>query len=80
MEPGAPPGQDSFMINPDEDLPKPAKNLLTPLSLETLGVAELQAYIGVLQAEIARVQAQIAAKAAHKSAAAAFFKTADRES
>jgi uncharacterized small protein (DUF1192 family) len=67
-------GQDSFMINPDEDLPKPAKSLLVPPVLDMLGIDELQAYIVMLEGEIARVKAVISAKDAHKQAAAAFFK------
>ena len=63
------------MINPEEDLPKPVRKLLTPPLLDSLGVAELEAYIADLEAEIARVRGKIAAKDAHKAAAAAFFKT-----
>ncbi len=62
------------MINPDDDLPKPARALLAPPVLDMLGVAELRGYIAALEAEIARVQAVIAAKDAHRAAAAAFFK------
>jgi uncharacterized small protein (DUF1192 family) len=68
-------GQDSFMINPDEDSPKPAKTLLVAPVLDMLGVEELRIYIVALEAEIARVKAVISAKDAHKQAAAAFFKT-----
>ncbi len=68
-------GQDRFMINPDEDLPKPAKSLLLPPVLDMLGVDELERYIVALEGEIARVKAVISAKNAHKQAAAAFFKT-----
>ena len=74
MELGPAFGQDSFMINSDEDLPKPAKSLLLPPVLDMLGIDELQAYIVALEAEIARVKAVISAKDAHKQAAAAFFK------
>lgn len=74
MEPDSPIGQDSIMINSEEDLPKPKRNLLVPPPLDALGVAELNAYIADLEAEIARVKAKIAAKDAHKAAAAAFFK------
>jgi len=63
------------MINPDEDLPKPARKLLVPPSLDLLGIAELNDYIVLLEAEIARVRSVITAKAAAKAAAAAFFKT-----
>jgi uncharacterized small protein (DUF1192 family) len=75
MEPGPTIGQDDFMINPDEDLPKPARTLLAPPALDMLGIDELNDYIVLLQAEIERVRAKIAAKDAAKAAAAAFFKT-----
>jgi uncharacterized small protein (DUF1192 family) len=75
MEPGGGIGQDRFMTFPEEDLPKPAKTLLTPPVLDMLGIEELQAYISALHAEILRVQAVIQAKDAHRAAAAAFFKT-----
>jgi uncharacterized small protein (DUF1192 family) len=63
------------MINPDDDLPRPARPLLTPAPLDRLGVDELTAYIAALEAEIARVNATISAKNAHKTAAAALFRT-----
>jgi uncharacterized small protein (DUF1192 family) len=75
MEPGPAIGQDDFMINPDEDLPKPARKLLVPPVLDMLGIDELNEYVALLQAEIERVRAKIAAKGAAKAAAAAFFKT-----
>jgi uncharacterized small protein (DUF1192 family) len=75
MEPAPPIGQDRFMTNSDEDLPRPARKLLIPPALDMLGVAELEAYIGDLNAEISRVKQAIAAKQAHRDAAAAFFKT-----
>jgi uncharacterized small protein (DUF1192 family) len=75
MEPTPPPGQDDFMINSDEDLPKPSKKLLVPPVLDLLGIAELNDYILVLQAEISRVKAAISAKDAARAAAASFFKT-----
>ena len=62
------------MINSEEDLPKPSRNLLVPPPLESLGVAELNAYINDLEAEIVRVKAKITAKDAHRAAAAGFFK------
>lgn len=74
MEPAPPFGQDRFMTNPEEDLPRPAKKLLVPPVLDMLGVDELNAYIADLNAEISRVQRAIASKQAHKDAAAAFFK------
>jgi uncharacterized small protein (DUF1192 family) len=75
MEPGNPIGQDDIMINPDEDLPKPARKLLVPPALDMLGIEELNDYILLLEAEIARVKAKISSKDAAKAAAAAFFKT-----
>jgi uncharacterized small protein (DUF1192 family) len=74
MELGGAFGQDSLMINPDDDLPKPAQKLLIPPPLDMLGIDELHAYIVALEGEIARVKAVIAAKDAHKAAAAAFFR------
>ncbi|HQT47917.1 MAG TPA: DUF1192 domain-containing protein [Acidocella sp.] len=67
------------MINPDEDLPRAARKLLTPPPLDLLGVAELEAYIGDLEQEILRVKQAIAAKQAHRDAAAAFFKAPPRD-
>jgi uncharacterized small protein (DUF1192 family) len=75
MEPAPHAGQDSAMINSEEDSPKPAKTLLVPPVLDSYGIGELTAYIADLEAEIARVKAKIAAKDAHKAAASAFFKT-----
>ncbi len=63
------------MLNPEDDTPKPARNLLIPPALDMLGVDELRVYIAALEAEISRVNATISAKNAHKTAAAAFFKT-----
>jgi len=76
MQPAPPFGQDSLMINPEEDLPKPPRRLLVPPPLEQLGIEELNGYIAVLESEITRVKAAILAKDAHRAAAAAFFKTA----
>ncbi len=59
----------------DEDLPVRKPRRLTPLVLDTLGVAELQDYIAELQAEIDRVEADIHGKRRHRSAADAFFRT-----
>jgi uncharacterized small protein (DUF1192 family) len=75
MEPGPPIGQDDFMINPEDDLPKPVRKLLVPPPLDMLGIDELSEYIALLQAEIERVRAKIASKDAARAAAAAFFKT-----
>lgn len=74
MEPATRFGQDRFMINPDEDLPRPSRKLLVPPPLDLLGIEELEAYIGVLEAEILRVKQAISSKQAHARAAAAFFK------
>ena len=74
MELAASIGQDSVMINSEEDLPKPTRNLLVPPVLDSLGIAELNAYIADLEGEIARVKGKIASKDAHKAAASAFFK------
>ena len=58
----------------EDDEPRPLPVRLTPLRLDTLGVAEMQAYIAELRAEIGRVEAEIARKRGHRSAADAFFK------
>lgn len=58
----------------DEDTPVRPKRRLDPLVLDTLGVAELHAYIAELRAEIARVEADIARKQGHRSAADAVFR------
>jgi uncharacterized small protein (DUF1192 family) len=57
-----------------DDIPERPRTRLTILPLDTLGVAELHAYIGELQTEIARCQAMIARKQDHRGAAEAFFK------
>jgi len=75
MEPAPPIGQDRFMTNPEDDLPRPARKLLIPPALDMLGVEELNAHINDLNAEISRVKQAISAKEAHRDAAAAFFKT-----
>ncbi len=74
MELAPPFGQDRFMTNTDDDLPRPVRQLLVPPVLDMLGVEELQAYIGLLEGEILRVKQAISKKQAHKHAAAAFFK------
>ncbi len=65
------------MTFPEEDAPRPAKNLLSPPVLDSLGVEELTAYIATLEGEIARVRQAIEAKRTHAAAAAAFFKPRD---
>ena len=79
MEPALPIGQDRFMTNPEEDLPRPSKKLLVPPVLDMLGVDELETYIGDLNTESTRVKQAIAAKQAHRNAADAFFKAPPRE-
>ncbi len=59
-------------MNP-EDL-EPRRATPAPKSLDTMGVAELEAYIADLEAEIARAREVIAAKLGHRSAAEALFK------
>lgn len=61
-------------LDDSEDLPPRRPQRLQPLSLDTLGVEELRAYIGELTAEIARVEAEIGRKQSHRSAADAFFR------
>ena len=57
----------------DEDAP-PSRRRLEPPVLDTLGITELNAYIGELKNEILRVEAEISRKLSHRNAAAAFFK------
>jgi uncharacterized small protein (DUF1192 family) len=59
----------------DEDLPIRKRRRLERLVLDTLGIEEMQDYIGELREEIGRVEADIAAKQHHRNAADAFFKT-----
>ena len=62
------------MARDDEEmLPRPRARL-ERLTLDLLGIEELNAYIDELKAEIARVQADIGHKQSHRSAADAFFK------
>jgi uncharacterized small protein (DUF1192 family) len=58
----------------DEDQPRKPLRRLTPLPLDTLGVAELAAYVAELQAEIARAEAEMARKRDHRGAADALFR------
>jgi uncharacterized small protein (DUF1192 family) len=60
------------MLDDDEPRPRPAR--LQALRLDSLGVAEMEAYIGELRAEIARVESEIARKRGHRSAADAVFR------
>lgn len=57
----------------DEEI-RPPRGRLQALRLDTLGVAELEAYIAELRAEILRVEADIGGKRGHRSAADAVFK------
>ena len=57
----------------DEPLQRPRARL-ERLSLDLLGIEELNAYIDELRAEIARAEADIARKQGHRSAADEFFR------
>jgi uncharacterized small protein (DUF1192 family) len=58
----------------EEDLPIRKRRRLERLVLDTLGIEEMQDYIGELREEIARVEADIARKQHHRSAADSFFR------
>lgn len=58
----------------EDDGPRRARARLDKPVLDTMGIAELNAYIDELKTEIARVEADIARKQGHRSAADAFFK------
>ena len=58
----------------EDDLPRKAKTLLNSPVLDTLSVAELEAYILDLNGEIERVKTDIAKKQAHQKAASDIFK------
>ena len=57
----------------EEPLPRPRARL-ERLTLDMLGIEELNAYIDELKAEIARVEEDIGRKQSHRSAAEAFFR------
>ena len=57
----------------EEPLPRPRARL-ERLTLDRLGIEELNAYIDELKAEIARVEEDIGRKQSHRSAADAFFR------
>ena len=57
----------------DADDLEPVKKRIEPLNLDTLSIAELEAYIAQLTAEIERTKAKIAAKKAHRDAASTIF-------
>jgi uncharacterized small protein (DUF1192 family) len=63
------------MRDEDEaDLPRPKPSLVGRPPLDTLGVAELRAYIAALREEIARAEGEITKKEGHRGAADAFFR------
>ena len=62
------------MLN-EEDVPRPARQLVSSPPLDRLGVAELHDYIGMLRAEIGRAEAEVARKQAVLNAAHGFFRT-----
>ena len=57
----------------EEPLPRPRARL-ERLTLDMLGIEELNAYIDELKAEIARIEEDIGRKQSHRSAADAFFR------
>ena len=59
------------MLFDDDTQPKTAKPKVK--SLDSLSIAELQAYIEDLRGEIVRVEDEIKRKTAHAAAAAAIF-------
>jgi len=72
-------GNEQMAVSEADDAfarPRPLPRRVEPLSLDLLGVAELEAYIGELEAEIARVRGDILRKQRHRDAAHAFFKPA----
>ncbi|HTH17389.1 MAG TPA: DUF1192 domain-containing protein [Magnetospirillum sp.] len=58
----------------DWDELEPKQKKPAPRNLETMGVAELNAYIAELEAEITRARAAIAAKQSARAGAESFFK------
>ena len=58
----------------EEDLPKRPPRRLVALPLDSLGIAEIRAYIAELQAEITRADAEISRKERHRDAAQGLFK------
>jgi uncharacterized small protein (DUF1192 family) len=57
----------------DTDDLEPAARKPKPKELDTLSVAELEAYIGTLEAEIARARAAIERKQSHRQGADSLF-------
>lgn len=58
----------------EDDLPQRRKRRLEKLTLDLLGIDELNDYINELREEIGRVEADITRKQTHRSAADAFFR------
>ena len=58
----------------EDELPKAPPSRLQKPVLDSLGIAELGAYIAELREEITRVEAEIARKQSHKSSADMFFR------
>ncbi|HEY4133824.1 MAG TPA: DUF1192 family protein [Alphaproteobacteria bacterium] len=57
----------------EERVPPAATRWIEPRPLETLSVAELEAYVLALKAEIARAEAAAAAKREHRAGIEALF-------
>jgi uncharacterized small protein (DUF1192 family) len=58
----------------DDDQPKAPRQRLVPLALDTLGIAELRAYIAELADEITRTEAEIARKSHYRDSAEGVFR------
>jgi len=73
VAPAAAAGDDRgvMALDPDDPPPPPKPG---PRNLETLSIAELEAYIGELETEIARTRQTIAKKRAIRGGADALFK------
>jgi uncharacterized small protein (DUF1192 family) len=63
------------MFSDDEaSVPSAPKGRIQPLVLDSLGIAELENYIGELRTEISRAEAEIQRKQGHRSTADALFR------
>ncbi len=58
----------------DWDEAETKNRIVAPRNLDTMGVAELNAYIGELEAEIARARAAITARQSARAGAESFFR------